>query len=82
MERELSQLVATTAFRASADVGNFLSSLKGNCSPEEYEKFSMPLAECSADIYLKVLKPIFQMHPLIEKEFDEKVQKYGRVFWH
>jgi len=80
VDRELAQLIAITAFRASADLGDLLHPLKDNCSPEEYEKFSKALATCSADIYLDVLRPIYEMHPSLEKEFEEKVQRYGRVF--
>ena len=80
MDRELAKLVAVTAFRSSADINNLVPLLKECCNEAEYKAYALAIASASAEISMQILNKIYEDHPDIKDEFEEKMHKYGRIF--
>jgi hypothetical protein len=80
MTEDLARLVALTAFRSSADLGNLVPILKQHCSEEEYRDFLDAITHAMTTIDLSVTRKAKALIPGIEAEWDAKVAAYGRVF--
>jgi len=79
MEYEIAKLIAHTAFRSASDINNLIPMMKDFCSESECKEFGIPIATASYEIYEQILKKIYRLHPEIEAEMEQQVQKFGRV---
>jgi hypothetical protein len=77
MKPELARHVAHVAFRASANLNELLHLIRDHGTEEEYKKFLVAISQVSGDIAFKILKRIYDEHPEIESEIDERVSTYG-----
>ena len=80
MEKELAKLVALTAFRSSAELGNLIPLLREHCDEDEYRRLGAAIATASAEISRQILQYIFATHPELEAEIEANVSKFGRAF--
>jgi|HubBroStandDraft_5_1064220.scaffolds.fasta_scaffold1381466_2 hypothetical protein len=78
MERELAKHLVVTAFRSASMLQELLVLLQGHCDASEYEEYAKSIASISAEISLELLNPIFQKHPDIKQEAEQKIAKYGK----
>ncbi len=79
MNRDVAKQVATAAVRASTQLTSLLPSLKAECDPVEYARLLRCVASVCGHISREILHPVFAQHPDLEKEFEESVNKSGRV---
>ena len=80
MDEELARHVATVAFKAMSDLTGLLSLLKRHSRDKaEYNRYSNLIASLTGSISSELLSEIFSNHPEIEKEFDAKITKYGKL---
>lgn len=77
MDNELARHIAMTAFRSSANLNDLISLLKQHCSEDEYQVYLEAISAISGDIAYKVLKKIYDEHPDIERDIDNRIDKYG-----
>jgi len=80
MEKELAKLVALTAFRSSAELGNLIPLLREHCDEDEYRHLGAAIAAVSAEISGQILRNIFATYPQLEAEIEANVHKFGRAF--
>lgn len=80
MEKDLAEFILKTAFRSSADLNDLIPLLKQHCSDDEYRIYFDAISRASGEIAVKILNPIFKQYPDIEKEFERKIEEFGRVF--
>ena len=79
MDEELARIVAVAAMRSSHELGDLIPILKEHCPADVYAELSRGIAASLAEIGAKVLTPVFAAHPLLEREFDRNVERYGRT---
>ncbi|NIA54682.1 hypothetical protein HAV22_13650 [Massilia sp. TW-1] len=79
MEKDLAKIIALTAFRSAADLGNLVPVLQ-DCVGAERTEIGVALAMASAEINRQVLGKIFERFPELAEEFEEKVRKFGHPF--
>ena len=77
MDNELARHIAVTAFRSSANMNDLIPLLKEHCSNDEYQVYLEAISAISGDIAYKFLKKIYDEHPDIEKDIDNRIDKYG-----
>lgn len=77
MERELAYHVAMVAFRSSANLNELVPLLRAFCDESEYKIFLESITAVSADISYNILKKIYDEHPGIEQDFEDRIEKYG-----
>ena len=80
MDRQVALIVASTIIRTQSELGDLLPFVKANCDQEIYKKFLAAMGGVLAEIGLELLNPIFDLHPELKVEFDERRSKYGRLF--
>lgn len=80
MDRDLARHIATVTFRAMSDLTGLLPLLKKHCRGRtEYERYAKAIASVTGHASSELLSPIFSTYPEIEKEFDAKIAKYGKL---
>ncbi len=79
MNRDLAKQVATAAVRTSTQLSSLLPLLKAQCDAAEYARLLRSVASVCGHITREILHPIFAEHPDLEKDFEDSVNKYGKV---
>ena len=79
MDRDLAKHVASVTIRAISQLGELVPLLKEHCDAAEYEPYLKAIATVSAVASTEMLNKVFSSHPDIEREFEAKISKYGRV---
>lgn len=77
LNNELARHVAVTAFRSSATLNELIPLLKHHCDENEYQEYLEAISAISMDVALKLLKKIYEKHPEIEIDIDQKIETYG-----
>lgn len=79
MDLDLVRHVAVKGFSAMSKLTALLDLLRNHCEPEEYESFRRAIASCAANISIEIIDRALTPHPALEREIEERVQKYGVV---
>jgi len=80
MDKDLAKDLATRGFMAMSQLTQALPVLKQNCGEAEYKTYLKAIGAVSASISTEIVHRVFAEHPEIEKEFEAKVTKNGRLF--
>jgi len=79
MDRDSAKHVATATVQASTRLTSVLPLLKAQCDSAEYARLLRSIASACGHIAREILHPIFAEHPDLEKEFEESVNRHGKV---
>ena len=79
MNEDIARYVASRALKTTTELTDLIPFLKEYCDANEYLIYARAIASVGADINSKLLELIFSANPNIQKEFEEKIEKYGRV---
>jgi hypothetical protein len=77
MKPDLARHLAHVAYRASANLNDLLPLLREHATEEDYNKFRVAISGISGDIAFKILQSIYDVHPEIEAEIDQRISTYG-----
>ncbi len=80
MNRDIAELIAKVAFRSSSDLCELIPLLKSHLSEGEYKAIRDQITKVGASIGYDIIQPIYNEHPDIEAAFDERIEKFGRLF--
>jgi hypothetical protein len=80
MERELAKIVLSASYRSGQELSNIVPLLKEFCPPEEYARIVFTIGSVLHELEIEIHKKIFEEHPDIHAEIEDRVQKYGRTF--
>ena len=77
MDREIAQVLATSASRIATDLSYLMPFLNeyGDGAKDDATRFK--IASAIAEVQ-EIYKAAFTEYPDLRKEFDERVKKYGR----
>lgn len=78
MNTDVARMIAVSALRASSELANLIPLITTHCSAAESGSVSSDIAEILLQIGQRLLRPAFEQHPELEREFDERVAVYGR----
>lgn len=80
MDKDLAKDLATRGFMAMSQLTETLPVLKQHCDAAEYKTYLKAIGAVSASISTEIIHRAFAEHPEIEKEFEAKIAKHGRLF--
>jgi hypothetical protein len=58
-------------------LNNLLPLIQQHAKDDEYEKFLVAISAISGDIAFKILQRIYDEHPAIEAEIEQRISTYG-----
>jgi hypothetical protein len=79
IEVELARHIARAALRSSHEIGDLLPFLKEHLAEDAYARYAEGIATAVASIQLEVMDRIFSDVPQLKQEFENQVNRYGRV---
>jgi hypothetical protein len=80
MEKELAKIVLAASYRSCQELSNLVPLLKESCPPEEYERIAFTIGSILHEMEAEIHYKIFEEHPDLRAEIEERIQKYGRAF--
>lgn len=80
MEKELAKIVLCASYRSGQELSNIIPVLKEFCPPDEYERIVFTIGSVLHELHTEIHQKIFEEHPDLEAEIEERIQKYGRAF--
>ena len=80
MDRDLARHVVAVGFHSISLLQSLIPILKAHCSPEELAEFLQGIGAVSAEMTVEILNKIFKEYPDLEKEVEDKIDKYGKFF--
>ena len=78
MDRDVAKHVVGVGFHSLSILESLIPILKKHCQPDEYSEYLKSIGAVSAEMAAKVFDKVFQEHPDLEKEVDEKIKKFGQ----
>jgi hypothetical protein len=78
MDKELAKHVLTVGFHSLSLLESLIPMLKEHCNDEEYQEYLKSIGSVSAEMGTEIFNKIFEQYPDLEKEVEEKINKYGR----
>jgi hypothetical protein len=79
MDKELATHIAMIAFKVQAPLEELLPLLKTHCTEEEYKLYLKSIARVMHTINVELTNRSFSAYPEIKTEFEQKIEKYGRI---
>lgn len=77
MDREVAQIIATTASRVAAELASLVPFLKEHGEGAKDDEVKTAIATAIYEVG-SIYMTIFKQYPDLEAEFDARVKKYGR----
>ncbi len=81
MDRDVAQMIATTAARCAQEVGNLAPLVRQHCNDEEYEKLSQAIGSSVYELMEGLMGAVFKMFPELEAEAKDRLERYGRSYF-
>lgn len=80
MNKDLASIVLSSTNRSAGELASLIPMLKEVCEDAEYQELKMALASIISDIWFRVDKRILEQFPDLEREMNDRLNKYGRKF--
>jgi hypothetical protein len=80
MEKHLAKIVLAASYKSGQELSNIVPLLKEFCPPEEYDRLVSAIGSILHELETGIRQNIFEDHPDLAAEIEERVQKYGRTF--
>jgi hypothetical protein len=77
MDRELAQIVLTSAFRARVELGYLMPLIKNHGVPSDDDAIRLAIASAVYEIGL-IADRVFEQHFDLKEETEARFKKYGR----
>ena len=78
MDKELAKHVITVGFHSLSLLESLIPLLKEHCNDQEYQEYLKSIGVVSAEMGTEIFNKIFHQHPDLEKEVEDKINKYGK----
>lgn len=79
MDRELAKIVLNATFKSGKELADLVPFIKEHCDEGDYERISTAIATILHELDSTVRRPIYREHPDLEREFGDRVARFGRV---
>jgi hypothetical protein len=77
MDIELARMVAIATTYSGKELSELVPTLKEHCDAESYDRLLFKIGSAIAEIG-SLAKHVFDLYPELEREFQARVDKYGR----
>jgi len=81
MDKDVAQIIAMTAARCSSEIGGLAIILKEHCDGEVYKELSLAIGSAVHELRTGLMGKVFETVPGLEKEFEDRLEKYGRSYY-
>ena len=78
MERDLAKHVVAVGFHSLSLLESLVPILKQHCGQDEYAKYLKAIGAVSAEVTTEIFNQVFQEHPDLEAEVEQKIKKFGQ----
>jgi heme oxygenase len=80
VDRDVATMILTATHRSGRELADLVPFIKEHCDKEEYERISIAIATVLHDLDATIQQPIYQEHPDVEREIEDRVERFGRTF--
>jgi hypothetical protein len=80
VDRDLAKLILSATYRSGAELAHLVPFIKEHCDKEDYERISIAIATVLHELDSTIRRPIYQEHPDVEREIEDRVERFGRTF--
>jgi hypothetical protein len=78
MDRDLAKHVVAVGFHSLSLLESLIPILKKHCSADEYSEYLKAIGTVSAEVSTQIFGKVFQEHPDLEAEVEQKIKRYGQ----
>jgi hypothetical protein len=78
VDRDLAKHVVTVGFHSLSLIEGLIPLLKEHRTDAEYNEYLKSIAAVCATMTTEIFNKIFQAYPDLEKEVEQKIQRYGK----
>jgi hypothetical protein len=80
VDRDLAKIVLRAIHSGERELANLVPFIKEHCDKDDYERISIAIASVLHDLNVKICQPIYEEHPEVAREIEDRVERFGRVF--
>jgi hypothetical protein len=80
VDEDLARKLAAAALGCGSALDQLIPELTSRCAPDEKDAYVRAIAYVMGMVHDKILKPLFEGHPNLEREIDENVRTRGTFF--
>ena len=80
MDRDLAKMILRSTQHSARELANLVPLIKEHCDKEDYERLSNAIATILHDLESLISQPIYQEHPEVAREIEERIERFGRTF--
>jgi hypothetical protein len=80
VNHDVAKIILHATHRCGAELANLVPFIKAHCDKADYDRISIAIATVLHDLDSTVQQPIYREHPEIEREIEDRVERFGRTF--
>ena len=80
MDRDLANMILNATHSSERELANLVPFIKEHCDKDDYDRMSIAIATVLHDLDSTIRRPIYQEHPDLEREIEDRVERFGRTF--
>lgn len=80
MDRDLAKIILHATHRSGRELADLVPFIKAHCDEADYQRLSTAVATVLHDLDATVQQPIYREHPELEREIEDRVERFGRMF--
>ena len=80
MDRDVAKLSLSATYRSGRELADLVPFIKEHCDKEDCGWTSIAIATVLHDLDSTIRRPIYQEHPDLEREIEDRVERFGRTF--
>jgi hypothetical protein len=80
VDRDIAKIILNATYRSGRELADLVPFVKEHCDERDYERISIAIATVLHDLGSTIQQPIYQEHPDVECEIEDRVERFGRTF--
>lgn len=80
MDRDVAKMILRATHSSGRELANLIPFVKEHCNKEDYDRISIAIATVLHELDLTIQQPIYREHPKVEREIQDRVERFGRTF--
>lgn len=80
MDRDVAKMILSATYRGGGELAHLVPFIKEHCTKDDYERISMAIAAVLHEVDSTIRRSIYQEHPDLEREIQDRVERFGRTF--
>jgi hypothetical protein len=80
VDRDVATMILRATHSSGRELANLIPLVKEHCNKEDYDRISIAIATVLHELDLTIQQPIYREHPKVEREIQDRVERFGRTF--